>query len=226
MRYERLRPCLRLLSPRLITPGAAQSRWLHQRKELPIPRPLPFVPDVRSFLTLIGRGLSKHASKFPSWESLFSLSAPQLQELGIEPPRTRRYLLRWVQRYRRGAFGPGADFRYVKDGQALLKIATTPGTKLVDLKWVVNVPPEGQVMPNKLPRPASYTVSGLRTISGPYAVQLPGSAGAVVKITEGMWENRQGHKVDGGERRQAMIRAKKRSAKRRAERESELPGMS
>ncbi|PHH64932.1 hypothetical protein CDD81_3789 [Ophiocordyceps australis] len=226
MRCERLRPYLRLLSPRLSSPGIAQSRWLHQRKELPIPRPLPFVPDVQTFLTLIGRGLSKHASKFPSWESLFTLSAPQLQELGIEPPRTRRYLVHWIQRYRCGAFGPGADFQYVKNGEALLKIASTPATKLVDLKWVVNVPPEGQAMPNHLHRPASYTVSGLKTISGPYAVQLPGNAGAVVKVTEGMWEDRQGYKVDGGERRQAMIRAKKRSAARRAERESALSGAS
>jgi IGR protein motif. len=32
----------------------------------------PFVPDVQTFLTLIGREMSKQASKIPSWQDLFT----------------------------------------------------------------------------------------------------------------------------------------------------------
>lgn len=184
------------------------------------------MPDVETFLTLIGRGLSKHASKFPSWQSLFSLTSLELKELGIEPPRTRRYLLQWMQRYRKGAVGPGGDFQYVKDGEAMLKVATPPAGVVSDAKWVVNVPATGETgseaAPESFPRPQGYVVRGLKSIAGPYARVLPGQDGAVVKVTEGMWEQRRGRKIDGGERRQAEVRFKRRSAERRAEREAEL----
>ena len=87
-----------------------------------VPEPTAFVPDVRTFLLLIGRGMAQHAAKFPSWESLFSLSSEQLRELGVEPPRNRRYLLSWRQRFRRGHFGIGGDLRYVQDGVAELRV--------------------------------------------------------------------------------------------------------
>ncbi len=184
------------------------------------------MPDVETFLTLIGRGLNKHASKFPSWQSLFSLTSLELKELGIEPPRTRRYLLQWMQRYRKGAVGPGGDFQHVKDGEAMLKVATPPAGVVSDAKWVVNVPASGETgndtTPASLPRPQGYVVHGLKSIAGPYARVLPGQDGAVVKVTEGMWEQRRGRKIDGGERRQAEVRFKKRSAERRAEREAEM----
>ncbi|UNI19117.1 telomere length regulation protein [Purpureocillium takamizusanense] len=231
MRAPTLRPYLRLFAPSIHLPAAAsQTRCLHKTRPPPsIPQPRPFVPDVETFLTLIGRGLSKHASKFPSWESLFSLTSPQLKELGIEPPRNRRYLLQWMQRYRKGALGPGGDFQFVKDGEALLKVATPPAAVISDARYVVNVPHQAeeeaeqkQQQPETLPRPIGYTVHGLRSIAGPYATPLPGQAGAVVKVTEGMWEQRRGRKVDGGERRQAEVRFKKRSAERRAAREAEM----
>lgn len=180
-------------------------------------------------MTLIGRGLNKHTSKFPSWESLFSLTSPELKELGIEPPRNRRYLLQWMRKYREGVLGPGGDFEFVKDGQALLKVATPPASVVSDAKWVVNIPPSdeaGQSEASKLIRPNGYTVQGLKSIAGPYAAPLPEQAGAVVKVTEGMWEHKRGRKIDGGERRRAEVRFKKRSAERRAEREAQaLAGM-
>lgn len=243
MRAPTLRPYLRLFAPSINFPASAasQTRCLHKTRPPPtIPQPRPFVPDVETFLTLIGRGLSKHASKFPSWESLFSLTSPQLKEIGIEPPRNRRYLLQWMQRYREGALGPGGDFQFVKDGEALLKVATPPAAVVSDARYVVNVPhgatAEGeaaaaaaaeqqqqqQQQPETLPRPNGYTVHGLRSIAGPYARPLPGQAGAVVKVTEGMWEQRRGRKIDGGERRRAEVRFKRRSAERRAEREAEV----
>jgi hypothetical protein len=44
---------------------------------------------------------------------------------------------------------------------------------------------------------------------------------AQLKVTEGMWEDRRGHKVDGGERRQAEVRFKRRVAERKALREQQ-----
>ncbi|KAM5342693.1 hypothetical protein ACJ41O_013659 [Fusarium nematophilum] len=236
MKGQRLRSAFGLL----LQSGSAfsrtgQIRQLHKtRPAPPIPKPRPFVPDVPTFLTLIGRGLNKYANKFPSWDALFSLTSPQLKELGIEPPRNRRYLLHWMQRYRKGALGPGGDFQYVKDGEAILKVATPPPSRLSDSKWVVNVPHEGESSAEgaaetvaaapaaELVRPRGYRVLGLKSIAGPYATPLPGLSGAVVKVTEGMWENRRGRKIDGGERRRAEVRFKKRSAERRAEREAEM----
>ncbi|KFA75486.1 hypothetical protein S40288_01181 [Stachybotrys chartarum IBT 40288] len=224
--FECLRPSLRLLlRPTASSPAAGQIRSLSQetKSASKTPKPRPFVPDPRTFLTLIGRGLNKHASKFPSWESLFSLSSLEMKELGIEPPRDRKYLLNWLHRYRAGAVGPGGDFEHVKDGAAILKVATPPASVLSDAKWVVNVPHDegdSKELPPTLVRPQHYTVRGLRTIAGPYAQPLPNDAGAVVRVTEGMWEHARGRKIDGGERRRAEVRFKKRSAERRAQRES------
>lgn len=227
MRAPSLRSALRLFAPAGPLSAGGQARWLHKTRPPPaIPQPRPFVPDVTTFLTLIGRGLNKHASKFPSWESLFSLTSPQLKEIGVEPPRNRRYLLRWMQRYREGALGPGGDFRFAKEGEAILRVATPPASVVSDARYVVNVPHgadegDGLAAPETLPRPSGYTVQGLRAIAGPYATPLPGQAGAVVRVTEGMWEDKRGRKVDGGERRRAEVRFKRRSAERRAEREAE-----
>lgn len=133
-----------------------------------------------------------------------------------------------MQRYREGAVGPGGDFQFVKDGEAILKVATPPASAISDAKWVVNLPKDEEgastssAMPSTLPRPKGYTVRGLKSIAGPYATPLPGEAGAVVKVTEGMWEQRQGRKIDGGERRRAEVRFKRRSQERRAEREAEV----
>ncbi|KAM4056021.1 IGR protein motif domain-containing protein [Hirsutella rhossiliensis] len=229
MRAQPLRPLLRLLAPSIDICRANQARQLHKTRPPPtIPQPRPFVPDVHTFLTLVGRGLNKHSSKFPTWESLFSLTTAELKEIGIEPPRTRRYLLQWLQRYRAGALGPGGDFEHVKDGEALLRVALPPAEVISNARWVVNAPhgeaEDAQPAPSTLPRPSGYLVQGTRSIVGPFARQLPGHGGAVVKVTEGMWEQRRGRKIDGGERRRAEIRFKRRSAERRAEREAETMG--
>ncbi|KAI0167092.1 IGR protein motif-domain-containing protein [Hypoxylon sp. FL1284] len=198
-----------------------------------IPAPTPFVPDVQTFLRVIGRGLSQHASKFPSWEALFSLTSDQLRELGVEPPRTRRYLLQWRQRFRLGRFGVGGDLRHVDESGAarlavlsVLESQTPDGDAKVDparpRKLVVNVPP-GRALADcsldELARPRGFRVRGARTIVGPYALPLKEGQGATVTATEGMWEDRRGHKIDGGERRRTEIRYKKRIAERREMRE-------
>lgn len=217
----RIRPLLQSFvskSPSVI--GVTQTRWLHRtRAPKLIPSPIPIVPDVPTFLKVIGRGLSQYADKIPSWESLFTLSSEQMKELGIEPPRTRRYLLNWLERYRKGALGPGGDFKYVENGEAILQIATT---ETQERKWVVNVPPgktPSDFPGETLPRVKGYTVQGARTVTGPFALPLKGGVGARVPIIEGMWEDKQGYKVDGGERRRAEVRYKKRVEQRKAERE-------
>ena len=53
-----------------------------------------------TFLTTIGRGCGSHAAKFTEWDQLFSASSAQLKELGIEPARTRRYIIRWRETFR------------------------------------------------------------------------------------------------------------------------------
>src|ERR1700749_4146371 len=107
-----------LLRPSSTSTAAQQHICLpcrrHLHRVLPmegyIPSPTPFVPDVPTFLKLIGRELSKHASKIESWEELFTLNSSQLKERGIDPPRLRRYLLRWREKFRHGEYGIGGDF--------------------------------------------------------------------------------------------------------------------
>lgn len=188
-----------------------------------VPAPIPFVPDVETFLTVIGRGLKQHASKFPTWEALFTLSSDQLRELGVEPPRTRRYLLRWRQRFREGKFGIGGDLKHVENGAAELRVQETDKQPLLRLRNVVNLPPGkklDEVSPSDVTRVKGFTVQGVHTIVGPYALPMK-YGGARITVTEGMWEDRRGHKVDGGERRQAEIRFKRRVAERKALREQQ-----
>ena len=57
-------------------------------------------------------------------------------------------------------------------------------------------------------------VKGAKTIKGSYVEPVKGSGGlrARIRLQEGIWEIRRGHKVDGGERRKAEVRAKRRAA--------------
>ncbi|KAL2130803.1 hypothetical protein VTI74DRAFT_5931 [Chaetomium olivicolor] len=222
-----LRPCA---APSVTAPGLkAQARWAHKSAVSPpapppqVPAPIPFVPDVETFLTVIGRGLKQHASKFPTWEALFTLTSDQLRELGLEPPRTRRYLLKWRQRFREGKFGIGGDLKHVENGTAELRILETQKNPLVTLRHVVNVPAGKrieEVTRDEMVPVRGFKVNGVRTIVGPYALPMK-YGGARISVTEGMWEDRRGHKVDGGERRRDEIRFKRRVAERKALREAQ-----
>ena len=277
-----------------------QRRHLHARENkiiISAPSPTPFVPDTATFLTLIGRSLSQHASKFPTWESLFTFTPEQLRELGIEPPRTRRYLLRWRDKFRHGEFGIGGDARHVSKEDGRVEVRSVeipaggdnPGAKKATLtknpgtrRVIVNVPPsalsalgagtgaetkaegtsasEGDaggepnqgngtsnastqemaassnrttpadpalgVQPQKMDVAALSQYPSLKGISHKPGFGLHGSHVRVVKGTkgtvgvlkaqEGLWEHRRGQKVDGGERRKAEVRAKRRQAERKA----------
>ncbi|KAF9881315.1 IGR protein domain-containing protein [Colletotrichum karsti] len=222
MKASRIQPFLSPLLRKAPVVPTCQARWLHKTRETPpVPSPIPLIPDVPTLLKVLGRGLGQHVDKFPSWEALFTLTSPQLRELGLEPPRTRRYLLTWLDRYRKGEFGAGGDFKHVENGEAFLKIVRDPVT---DRKKVVNVPAGAELKfksLDNLETPKGYTVRGANTIAGPHALPLKAGEGARVVVTEGMWEHKQGHKVDGGERRRGEVRFRKAIAARKAEREAQ-----
>jgi len=217
-----------------------------------IPKPTPFVPDVETFLTLIGRGLSQHAAKIPSWEALFSLSSQQLRESGVEPPRARRYLLWWRERFRNGIKGIGGDVTEVKDGIAELRVAEMPSSRLRDRaatltigagmrKVVVNVTPTVSLPPDPTAAPVKGAGARTVTLAAPLRVDakttkpiagvkivsassiggtgvepVKGHLGvARLRVREGLWEERRGHKVDGGERRKAEVRYKRAAAEKK-----------
>jgi IGR protein motif len=174
--------------------------------------------------------LSQHASKIPSWKALFYLTSAQLKELGIEPPRSRRYLLRWREKFRNGQYGIGGDFKYVENGEAQVRVVEVPVSanstatatlSPVERKIVVNVAAEGSAleMPAEQLEPVKgLHIKGAQTIVGPHVQPLKGGKGAKIVVKEGLWEDRRGHKIDGGERRQAEVRAKRRGEERRAAR--------
>lgn len=218
-------------------------RTLHARasaSQPPVPQPTPFVPDPSTFLKLIGRNLSQHTAKIPTWQSLFSLTSNQLRELGVEPARTRRYLLWWRDRFRKGVFGVGGDLMNVKDGGAELRLvevpmpisetailkATSPNTAMGQLrtkKLIVNESEEAlreELDYRNLKAVEGMKVLGARTIVGPYVQPVKGTSGSVatIKIQEGMWEVKRGIKVDGGERRKVQVRRKRLLQERKTKR--------
>ncbi|KAF9692441.1 hypothetical protein EKO04_009451 [Ascochyta lentis] len=230
------RPLLNASTAAVSAPKTCVRNLQHSIPMRPIPKATPFIPDQAAFLTAIGRGLSAHATKIPSWDALFTLTSPQLKELGVEPARSRRYLLHWREKFRNGEYGVGGDCQHVVDGVAELAVVEAPvapnphlgntispraaaatathnpGTR----KLVVNVPsgeaPAGPV--ESLRAVNGVLVKGAKTIKGSYVEPVKGSEGlrARIRLQEGMWEERRGHKVDGGERRRAEVRAKRRAA--------------
>lgn len=110
----------------------------------------------------------------------------------------------------------------MEDGKADLRILESDRDVVNPHKYVVNVPAGRSVKDcslDEMSRVRGYKVVGAKTIVGPYALPLKGGEGVRVSITEGMWEDRRGHKIDGGERRRTEVRYKKRIAERREMRE-------
>jgi hypothetical protein len=198
-----------------------------------IPSPTPFVPDTTTFLKLIGRSLSTHASKFTSWDEMFTLTSPQLAARGLEPARTRRYFLRWRQKFRDGDFGIGGDLKYVdENGTAELRVCEVPCLPGKEAppstthtpgftKLILNVPrgattyalEQGQGTAD-LKKPKGFKLIDGRRIKGRWTNPMKGYYGEVVTISavEGMWEHKRGRKVFGGERRRAETLHKMRVA--------------
>lgn len=205
------------------------TRPLHGKTPLSVPTPTPFVPDVQTFFTLIGRQMSKHASKIPSWEQLFTLNSNELRELGIEPARQRKYLLRKREEFRNGLHGPGGDLEQVVDGVAQLRVVEVPGETKSSAsatltpgmkKAIVNILPgvtDYKYDPSaQLKKFAHMKIHRGSKIMGPFLQPVKGSNGeaATITVSEGMWEDKRGQKVDGGERRRVEVRAKRRLEER------------
>lgn len=82
---------------------------------------------------------------------------------------------------------------------------------------MVNVPVGAEAPSERvesLNRVGGVVLQGAKTIKGSYVEQVKGSNGlrARIRLQEGIWEERRGHVVDGGERRKAEVRAKRRAA--------------
>ncbi|KZZ93503.1 IGR protein motif protein [Ascosphaera apis ARSEF 7405] len=228
--YQPQRQCIRSLHKNVPAP--------------PIPKPTPFVPDVPTFLKLIGRNMSKYANKISSWNDLFTITSEDLRALGIEAARDRKYLLRWRQKFRKGEYGVGGDLEHVVDGVAEVRAvevdrpprksengggegsaSTSPGslTQTPGKKWaVVNLPPGQTTLDDPKPQLKRYIGIKLydgNRIKGPYLSTVKGSnnTAARIEVQEGMWEHKLGRKIHGGERKRAEVLAKKRAEERKKE---------
>ncbi|KAI9474954.1 hypothetical protein LPJ78_003967 [Coemansia sp. RSA 989] len=82
-----------------VTNAALYSKSLN-KPQVPKPRGKFNSPQV--FLQTIGRGCEKFASKFESWEELFTADSLKMKsELGIGP-KQRKWILRWTNHFRLG----------------------------------------------------------------------------------------------------------------------------
>ncbi|KAJ5593027.1 hypothetical protein N7537_009931 [Penicillium hordei] len=232
------------LATRLFKPVSISNQYirsLHKNAPPPVPSPTPFVPDVQTFLTLIGREMSKQASKIPSWQDLFTLNSNQLRQAGIEPARQRRYLIRKREKFRNGLYGPGGDLETVVDGVAQLRVVEVPlnarglthgGTQAaVQTSSATLSPGMVKAIVNLAPDVTTYHYGKNQLIKkfahmkihrgcqpmGPFLQPLKGSNGtaATISVQEGMWEDKRGQKVDGGERRRREVQNKKRLDERK-----------
>ncbi|KAJ9645268.1 telomere length regulation protein [Coniosporium tulheliwenetii] len=142
----------------------------------------------------------------PTWESLFSLSSAQLRAAGVEPARARRYLLHWREKFRNGEFGVGGNAKYVKDGAAELRVIEVPTTS-------------PRFAAATATRAAGHRKVAVNVPAGTEKVDV-GAKGEVVPVlgVRGLWEEKRGRIVDGGERRRAEVRAKRRAEERKTSR--------
>lgn len=91
-------------------------------------------------------------------------------------------------------------------------------------KLVVDLPPEAgidTVSMAELHPVKGFKVVGAHTIVGPYIKLLKNTGGseATLAMCEGMWEEKRGVKIDGGERRRTQVRYKRRIEENRKKRE-------
>lgn len=169
---------------------------------------------------------------------MFTLTSDQLRERGLEPPRARKYFLRWRQKFRNSDFGVGGDLKYVTDGTAELRVCEVPSLPRKETgaqskvfastthtpgftRLILNVPKgatsyvlgKGEKT-SDLKKPAGMKLKEGRMITGEYVMPVKGTQGmvATISVTEGMWEHKRGHKVHGGERRRAETLHKMRVA--------------
>lgn len=91
------------------------------------------------------------------------------------------------------------------------------------VKKIINVDPENMPAPEEarnMKKIGGLHLRASHQLYGSHVELVKGSGGkaAVVRAQEALWEHTRGHKVDGGERRKAEVRAKRRAAENRATR--------
>jgi hypothetical protein len=138
--------------------------------------------------------------------------------------------------------GIGGDLTEVEKGVAELRIVEIPSSRAGDQlatlskdpgtrKVVVNTKVTVAAMPDPAnPKDSSKEISIVpppkavkdikiirgNTIGGTGVEYIKGHPGvARLRVQDGLWEQRRGHKVDGGERRRAEVRAKRRAQERK-----------
>ncbi|KAF0984434.1 hypothetical protein FDP41_000333 [Naegleria fowleri] len=96
-----------------------ETKLRRQLENLPKPKIDPLlIPRRRrgitmeSFLKNIGKGCEEHIDKFKSWEDLFTSKSLKLKAKEI-PVAQRRWILKWLERYRKGEV-PGFPQTYLK----------------------------------------------------------------------------------------------------------------
>jgi len=96
-----------------------ETKLRRQLENLPKPKMDPLIIPrrrrgitVESFLKNIGKGCEEHVDKFKSWEDLFSSKSLKLKLKEI-PVAQRRWILKWLERYRKGEV-PGFPQTYIK----------------------------------------------------------------------------------------------------------------
>lgn len=119
------------------------------------------------------------------------------------------------------------------DGTADLRVVEVPARKVSirppqtrprlqpTHKLVVNVSPDTLMNPEnaqEIKAVRGMKVEGMHKIVGLHIQHVKGSGESVakIKVKEGMWEQKQGRKVDGGERRKVQVRYKRRMEQKRA----------
>lgn len=139
----------------------------------------------------------------------------------MEPPRNRKYLLRWREKFRKRQYGIGGDLKYLNDGKAELRVVELPSTDGEGAharKIVVNVPAGEDtqaIQAEKLIPVKGLSIKDSYKIVGPNVVPSKGGMGGQFIVREGLWEDRRGRKIDGGERRAAEVQAKRRGEERK-----------
>jgi IGR protein motif len=169
------------------------------------------------------------------------MSSAQLREAGVEPARARKYLMRWRERFRQGIYGIGGDLKHVADGVGHIRVFEVPVPK----EWIeqghtsatratatrspgmrkvaLSVPLDAEVPaePIEQAKPVDHVkIRGANTIAGKWVQAVKDTKGLVgkIEVREGLWEDKRGHKVDGGERRKAEVRSKRRAQERKEQR--------
>ena len=120
---------------------------------------------------------------------------------------------------------------FVDGGSGEVRILEMEGgrgamTAAFTTKIVVNVPSGTELKPginleevfgtDQVKPVSGVKVRGAHTIVGPHVESLKGGGGSIatIKVKEGMWEQKRGHKVDGGERRKENVRSRRAAQER------------